>query len=107
MGIPRKGSRSVEAFGKRYIYIVKGTTIPDHADQKATTVVIQEDVEKPGRVLRGTFFYGVEITPAFVEDLVREGRSIGWNPSDRGAAFDLPPDREAGRFRQDDVSSYR
>jgi len=107
MGIPRKGSRWVYVQGKRYLFLVKEGHIPDHHDQPANTVVIQEDDEKPGRVLRGWFFHGIEITPALVRKLIIEGHQIGWNPSDRGSAFDLPPDRASGRFNEGDVSSYR
>jgi hypothetical protein len=107
MGIPRKGSRSVETDGKQYVYLVKETTIPDHADQKAITVVIQEDVEKPGRVLRASYFYGNSITPTLIQGLIREGRALGWHPADRGGAFNLPPDLSQGRYSEDDPSSYR
>lgn len=107
MGIPRKRSRWVDVEGKRYLFLVKEGHIPDHKDQRSSTVVIQEFEEKPGRVLRARFFYGVEITPALVKGLVAEGRKLGWNPADRGGAFDLPADRASGRFHEGDVASYR
>ncbi len=98
MGIPRKGSRTVEVNDKSYLFLVKQGHIPDHDDQKASTVVVQEDTEKPGRVLRAWFFYGIEITPALVRDLILEGQKLGWNPSERGGAFDLPTHQASGRF---------
>ena len=107
MGIPRKGSRTVEAGGKRYVFLVKQTAIPDHPDQKSLRLVVQEEAERPGRVLRAHFFFETPITPAFVEALIQEGSSLGWNPSDRGAAFDLPPDRSQGRYCESDPRSYR
>lgn len=98
MSIPRKGSKSIQVDNKSYIYLVKQINLPDHKDQKASRLVIQEDVQNPGRVLRASFFYGVQITPTLVKDLIQEGIKLGWNPSDRGGAFDLPEDQNAGRW---------
>ncbi len=107
MSIPRKGSRKLVLEGKAFLFLVKQITIPDHADQKAARIVIQRDVEKPGRVLRGAFFFGVAFTPAYVKELIQEGMRLGWDPDERGAAFDLPPDRAQSRFLETDSSSYR
>jgi len=107
MGIPRKGSRTVEAGGKRYVFLVKETTIPDHPDQKSLRVVVQEESEKPGRVLRAHYFFKTSISADRVKALIQEGRSLGWNPSERGVAFDMPADRSKWRYNECDPHSYR
>ena len=89
MGIPRKGSRTLNVNGKPYRYLVKQTTIPDHADQKELSVTVQEDVEKPGNVLNFRAPFGHPVTPEYVREIVQEAFSKGWVPSARGAAFQL------------------
>jgi hypothetical protein len=90
MGIPRKGSRRTEVDGKPYRFLVKETHIPDHHDQKELVVVVQEEAEKPGNVLRFRYPYGAPVTPETIAVAVRQGLGLGWNPSARGSAFELP-----------------
>lgn len=87
MGIPRKGSRKVTFQGKAYRYMVKETHIEDHKDQKELSVTIQEDVERPGRVLQARLGYGESVTTPVVEQLISAGLQRGWEPTARGTAF--------------------
>lgn len=89
MGIPKKGSRSLEVDGKKYRYLIKETHIPDHRDQKELIVTVQEDTPKPGRVLQFKETYGFPVTKGHVGEAIREAIKIGWNPSERGVPFPL------------------
>lgn len=89
MGIPKKGSRLVAVDGKQYRFLVKEVNVPDHPDQKELSIVVQEDVERPGNVLRFRHDYGVPIILAEIPFYVRKGLKQGWDPAKRGAAFEL------------------
>ena len=88
MGIPRKRSRRLELpGGRKFIYLVKETTIEDNLDQKELTVTVQADTEKPGRCLQFKYSFGAEVTPSMMALIVNEALSNGWDPTERGGAF--------------------
>lgn len=89
MGIPKKGSRKIDINGRPFRFLVKETTIDGHRDQKELSVVVQEDVDKPGNVLRLRAPYGHPVTPEFILEVVQEAFTQGWIPEQRGSAFDL------------------
>lgn len=86
MGIPQKGSRSIEVDGRSYRYLIKESHIEGHKDQKELSVTIQEDAEKPGNVVQFRVGYGAALTPRDIEYNIREAQKRGWNPSRRGSA---------------------
>lgn len=92
MGIPRKGSRTVEVDGKNYIFIVrvmekhKGLHDPTGRHVDTIDVTVQEDVESPGNVLQAMYTAWSAISPNVIADMVRRGIQQGWDPSARGAA---------------------
>jgi hypothetical protein len=90
MGIPRKGSRSVEVDGQKFRFLVKETHIPDHKDQKELSVTVQEDADRPGRVLQFRLPYGFPVSPEWMKGTVREALKAGWDPKSKGSAFALP-----------------
>lgn len=87
MGIPKKKSRTLEVDGWVMRFLVKETHIEDHPDQKELRVVVQEDIEKPGRVLKFKAPYGHPMTKDFIKEVVREAITKGWDPKSRGGAF--------------------
>lgn len=100
MGIPVKKSRRVEHDGKNYRYLVRetGPSAPAEDDpckgyvprhRTHILVTVQEDVDQPGRVLQAKFPYRTEVGPFFVESVIKDGIQLGWNPSEKGGAFNL------------------
>lgn len=89
MGIPRKGSRSITVDGRQYRYLIKQTHIAEHKDQKELSVTVQEDVERPGRVLQWRWPYGCSVLPDDIKANIRFALERGWEPSERGMAFVL------------------
>lgn len=89
MSIPRKRSRKFDLDGRKFIYIVKETTIPGHPDQKEISVTVQEDVDHPRRVMQFRAGFGVEITPSLMKLAIQTALNRGWNPSERGGGFIL------------------
>ena len=89
MGIPKRGSKRIEIDGKPYRYLVKETHVPDHKDQKELSVVVQEDVDKPGAPLRFRASYGMPVTATVIVETVRQAQTKGWKPEARGSAFDF------------------
>lgn len=88
MGIPKKGSRRIEAGGSAYRYMV-GRPRPG---DKTVAVTVQQDAERPGRVMQFRAAPGFEVTPEVVRDAVARAVSEGWDPAARGAAFTLAAD---------------
>lgn len=95
MGIPRKRSRLIDVDGKPFRYFVKETHIDDHRDQLELSVTVQEEAERPGRVLQFRSPYGIEVTPEAVRETVRVGLQKGWDPASRGSAFTLKSEETA------------
>jgi hypothetical protein len=89
MGIPRKGSRRIDVDGRAFRYLVKETHIPDHKDQKESSLTVQEDTDRPGRVLQARVAYGAPVTPETVREFIRRSLRSGWDPSTRGPAVTL------------------
>ena len=93
MGIPLKKSRKIEVEGRKFIYLVKETHIPEHKDQLENSVTVQGIVEgdkKPsGQVLQFRVPWGVAITPVFMHDAIRRALSDGWNPESKDNLFVL------------------
>ena len=88
MGIPRKRSRKLELTGgRKFIFLVKETTMGEDLDQKELSITVQEDAKKPGRCLQFKYPYGVEVTPSCVALIVNEALSNGWDPTERGGVF--------------------
>jgi hypothetical protein len=87
VGIPRKGSRSLDVDGRKFRFLVKETHVPDHKDQKELAITVQEDADKPGRVCQLRLPYGFPVSPEWMRETVRMAMKDGWNPSDRGGPF--------------------
>lgn len=90
MGIPKKGSRTVEVEGRNYRYILKETHVLNKPKELTVTLTVQEDVERPGRVFQAVFAYGEEVSPKMVREVVQSARQAGWDPAAKGAAFMHP-----------------
>jgi hypothetical protein len=91
MGIPRKSSRKIVVDGRKFLYLVKETHVPDHLDQKENSLTVQEDTDRPGRVLQARIAYGIPVNPGFVRDYIRNSLRAGWDPSTKGTALQLDP----------------
>ena len=103
MGIPRKGSRTVEIDGQDYVFIVREKNIEDHTDQWELQVTVQRDEERPGRVLQFTEGYGFAVTPEYIRTTVRDAIKAGWEPGSRGAAFRFGTGRSYRDSEPDDL----
>ena len=86
MGIPRKNSRQIAVYGREYRYVLRETS---GGDPKELQVTVQEDVERPGRVLQWKWPHGHGYGPDDVRQSVELALGSGWNPSERGPAFTL------------------
>jgi hypothetical protein len=105
MGMPRKGSRTIEVNGEGYLWRVRGYTRYYKESPVILTLTCQRDEESPGRVLQTTLKSTVEIDdyelehgmhqatlhPSEVRQIIAHARSKGWDPAERGAAFQLKP----------------
>lgn len=103
MGIPRKGSRSITVDGQAFRYMVKengvqhpslvtrrgGFDPKEKEVEKVVVLTVQEDADRPGRVLQASTPWGEPILPPFVEQVIKDGLKKGWEPSARGPAFNL------------------
>jgi hypothetical protein len=94
--MPRKGSRSLEVDGRKFRYAVRdgqqtfGPERDDSGDPKEgheRVVTVQEDAERPGRVMQTKFGPETEVSPELVRIAVRDALRAGWDPSERGSAF--------------------
>lgn len=99
MGIPRKGSRSLNVNGEKFRYSVRVsdhlTHISDHYDenQKDLLLTVQEDKKNPGRVCQAVV--SEPVTPKLVCDAIELFKEAGWNPSERGGPFYYKPQKRA------------
>lgn len=87
MGIPKKGSKSVDVDGRKFRYLVKEVHIQEHNDQLELSVTAQEDVERPGRVLQFRLGYMFPVSPNWVGLVIRRALKDGWDPASRGIPF--------------------
>lgn len=91
MTMPKKGSRTVDVDGKPFRFMSREKTVyAPGEDQKELTVTVQEDVEKPGRLLQFKWPGGHAMTPDDVRNAVRDGVKAGWDPASKGGVFTLP-----------------
>ena len=106
MGMPRKGSRKVEVNGENYLWRVGGYTRWHNASPVILTLTCQRDEERPGRVMQAMLkslaahpgwerydhaTHKATLNPSEVRQIIAHARSKGWDPAERGAAFQLLP----------------
>ncbi len=96
MGMPKKGSRDILVNDVYYRYAVKEVKAIA-SDAKETVLIAQQVAEKPGNVMRVRYQFSLEIGPAFVIKEIGRALKAGWDPSKRGAAFDLPEETQNGK----------
>lgn len=90
MSIPRKGSRKINVSGRNFIYLVKESKgYDDVLNMKMVTITVQEDNDRPGRVMQFSVVKGVEVTPSFLSEKIAAALSKGWDPNARGSVFNL------------------
>lgn len=91
MGIPRKGSRRVDVDGKEFRYLVRedGSAYDEENNPhpESVLVTVQEDDDRPGRVLQWKWPYGASVMPEDIRGAVRLAMERGWVPSERGGPF--------------------
>lgn len=61
----------------------------DDGPEKELAITVQEDVAKPGNVLQFRVVFGTPITGGLVAHKVRYAITRGWQPQNRGPAFQL------------------
>jgi len=109
MGMPRKGSRKIEVNGEQFLWRVRGDAYskqwvsglsPIHL-----TLTCQRDEERPGCVMQATLRtlnppdgdpdiaegHRATLHPSEVKQIIAHAVSKGWDPSERGSAFQLRP----------------
>jgi hypothetical protein len=108
MGMPRKGSRKVEVDGATFLWRVRGDSYSRQwlgTSPVVLTLTCQRDDEKPGRVMQATLKslnppedtpdyapgHRATLHPADVEQIITHALSKGWDPAERGGAFELEP----------------
>ena len=109
MGMPRKGSRKVEVDGDTFLWRIRGDSYSQlwHNGLSPISLLLtcQQDQERPGRVLRACLLtrnppaddpdyapaHKATLYPADVRQIITHAISKGWDPSERGAAFELKP----------------
>ena len=119
MGMPRKGSRKIQLEGEMYLWRVRGDGYSRRwrgASPVVLTLTCQRDEDKTGRVMQATLFslnppadtpdYGPVHTATLhaheVKQIIAHARSKGWDPAERGKAFELEP-----RAHQPQPSQYK
>lgn len=113
MGMPRKGSRKAEVGGDLYLWRVSdGMTRYRNLSGESLHLTVQIDGKRPGRVAQvdllskkfqdvdpWSFEHGsghrVTLTPAEVHTLIEYALDQGWDPHERGPAFQVPPGPKA------------
>lgn len=104
MGMPRKNSRKVEVDGVQYLWRMNRKTRYRGDAPLATTLTIQRDDERPGRVCQmllrsknirdemdeGDYLHRATLNPQDVRDVIDRALKRGWDPSERGVPF-VPP----------------
>ncbi len=105
MGMPRKGSRKIEVNGEQFLWRVGGSTRYTKETPVILRLTCQRDEERPGRVMQATLRSIVEIDdyllehgqhratlhPGEVSQIIAHALSKGWDPAERGSAFQLSP----------------
>lgn len=108
MGMPRKGSRTLEVNGEQFLWRVRGDAYSHRwlgASPVVLTLTCQRDEGKPGRVLQTTLkslnpptgtpdtdaWHLATLHPGEVKQIISHALSKGWDPSERGGAFQLRP----------------
>lgn len=109
MGMPRKGSRKVEVAGETYLWRVRGDAYSARWVSGLSPIILtltcQRDEDNPGRVMQATLRslnppagspdiaegHRATLTPGEVRQIIAHALSKGWDPSERGAAFELHP----------------
>jgi hypothetical protein len=109
MGMPRKGSRKVEVDGDTFLWRISGDSYSRrwHSGLSPVSLLLtcQRDEERPGRVLQASLIsrnppaddpdyapgHRATLYPADVRQIIAHAVSKGWDPSGRGAAFELEP----------------
>ena len=99
MAIARKGSRRIIVDSIPYRWIVRPRPTYDQALAQTgmsfavdlengglTTLLVKLNVLRPDNWMNVDF---VPITPVVVERAIRQALTTGWNPIDRGGAFEL------------------
>lgn len=91
MGIPKKKSRLTEVSGKKFRYVIRDVRAQEvnPTEDREVVLTVQEDIDRPGRVLQVLLPHGISIVPEMVKKLIEQGLHDGWHPSDRGSAFQL------------------
>lgn len=87
MGIPKKKSRRIVVDGRKFLYLVKETRGLEDHDHKLLCVTVQEDADRPGRVMQFWYPHGVAVEPSVVHEGIVTALSAGWDPEERGGAF--------------------
>ena len=97
MGIPRKGSRRLVVDGKEYRYLIRpdgqfvendDPSIGDR-EKEFLLVTVQEDSDRPGRILQWRWPNGAAVMPDDIKSAVMLALERGWVPSERGGTFVL------------------
>ena len=107
MGMPRKGSRKLEVNGEQFLWRVSGYSRYRKETPVVLTLTCQRDEERPGRVLQATLrslvvgemdpdavelgSHKATLHPSEVKQVIAHAMSKGWDPSERGVAFQLRP----------------
>jgi len=121
MGMPRKGSRTLEVNGEQYLWRVRGD---EYSKQWVSglspihlTLTCQRDEEHPGRVMQVLLKsrnppeedpdiaegHRATLNPSEVRQIIAHARSKGWDPSERGSAFQLLPRHKQPLPQQYDI----
>jgi hypothetical protein len=116
MGMPRKGSRTVEFDGETYLWRITKKTRYRGDAPLAMTLTVQRDEERPGRVCQvmlrsrnlredleeGDYQHRATLHPSEVRQIIAHTRSKGWDPSERGAPFvlsEMPKQPEPSQYQ--------
>jgi hypothetical protein len=103
MGMPRKGSRTVEFEEATYLWRINKKHRYRGDAPLATTLTMQRDEDSPGRVCQvmlrsrnirddldeGDYQHRATLHPSEVRQIIAHARSKGWDPAERGGAFVL------------------
>lgn len=89
MSLPKKKSRLVDVDGQPYRFIVRESYAHLAPSESELMVTVQREDDQPGRVLQFCLSHGSSVTPGLIQSIVRQAFQAGWNPSDRGSAFQL------------------
>jgi hypothetical protein len=119
MGMPRKGSRKVEVHGEQYLWRVGGYTRYTNETPVVLTLTCQRDEDSPGRVMQATLksvkakdmdnyelehgMHRATLNPSEVKQIIAHALSKGWDPAERGAAFQLLPRHKQPLPQQYDI----